>query len=420
MNDIGLINNIRLLYDKKIILYGAGRICEQFCEQIKDMNLSIAAVCDRKWELWGGNIMGIPVIAPERLSDYENFIVIITSRYIDEIHKKLTDELQVDSKNIFTMFGFRYSVMLNRKSDVFPEKFRQDYNRQYDMWIEWKRMQADFRFTYKYYQQKWSDVWSANPIMVFNAGKVGSISVYNSMLRYNIAARQTHALAYRPEYMDESIKKFYDEFKRKIAGYERVRVISGVREPISRDISHIFENIYFPFAKLYENFTPDFYESVNQCLCDNFIREISYWGESPTSIHQYIRMGGKRGGEFEWFNTEIKEVYGIDVYDYPFDRENGYTIIKQGNVELFLYKLEKLDSLEEALGQFIGLENFKLSRENTAEIKSYKYAYEQLRREIVLREEYVNAYYQGNKYMDHFYTENEKNSFMQKYRVKRI
>ena len=417
MNDIGLINDIHLLYDKKIILYGAGRVFEQFYEQIKDMDLPIIAICDGNRELWGSYVKGIVVINPEKLLNYEDYIVVITSRFTEEIHEKLIS-LRVDSNNIFTMFGFRYSVMLNRMSDVFPERFRQNYIRQYDMWIEWKRMQADFRFKYKYYQQKWTDIWSTNPIMVFNAGKVGSISVYNSMMRYNIAARQTHALAYRPEYMDESIKGFYEEFKRKLSSYEFVKVISGVREPIIRDISHIFENIYFPFAKLYENFTPNFYESVNQCLCDNFIKEISYWGESPTSIHQYIRMGGKHGGEFEWFNTEMKDVYGIDVYSYPFDREKGYTVIKQGNVELFLYKLEKLNSLEAVLGEFIGMEGFKLIRANGSEIKSYKYAYEQLQREIVLRKEYVDAYYQGNVCMDHFYTENEKNKFMEKYRVK--
>ncbi len=416
MNDIGLINEIRLLYDKNIVLYGAGRVFEQFWEQIKDMELPVTAICDSNSELWGSRIKGIPVIAPEKLSEQKNYIVIITSRFIDEIYQTLI-ELQVDSKCIFTLFGFRYSVMINRNSAVLPKKFRQEYNRQYEMWTEWKRMQADFRFTYKYYQQKWTDVWSENPVMVFNAGKVGSISVYNSLLRHHIAARQTHALAYRPEYMDARMKEFYKEFKKKIDGYECVKVISAVREPIIRDISHIFENLCFPYAKMYEKFSSDFYESVNQCLCDNFICEKSFHHESPTSVHQYIRMSGKHGGEFEWFNTELKEVYGIDVYSYPFDREKGYSVIKQGNVELFLYKLEKLNSLEAPLGRFVGLDNFRLTRANGSEVKNYKYAYEQLRREIVLRKEYVDFYYQGNEYMDHFYTEEEKQKFLSDYRV---
>lgn len=416
MNDIGLINDIHLLYTKKIILYGVGRVFEQFYVQIKNMDLPIVALCDGDQKLWGNYVNGFLVINPENLLDYDDFIVIITSRFTDDIHKKLIS-LHVDSKNIFSLFGFRYSVMINRTSDVFPQKFRQDYNRQYEMWIEWKRIQSDFRFTYKYYQQKWTDVWSANPVMVFNPGKVGSISVYNSLLRHNIAARQTHALAYRPEYMDSSMKRYYEEFKRKISDYGCVKVISAVREPIIRDISHIFENIYFPFAKMYQNFTSDFYGSVNKCLCDNFIQNVSFWGESPTSIHQYIRMSGKHGGEFDWFNTELKEVYDIDVYNFPFDREKGYTVIKQRNVELFLYKLEKLNNLEKPLGKFIGLENFKLIRANGSEVKSYKYAYEQLKEEIVLKKEYVNAYYHGNEYMDHFYTENEKSKFIQKYTV---
>ena len=46
----------------------------------------------------------------------------------------------------------------------------------------------------------------------------------------------------------------------------------------------------------------------------------------------------------------MKEVFGIDVFAYPFDAEKGYTLIKEGNIELLLMKMEKLSELENVIG----------------------------------------------------------------------
>ena len=52
---------------------------------------------------------------------------------------------------------------------------------------------------------------------------------------------------------------------------------------------------------------------------------------------------GNCGAVFEWFNVELKEPLGLDIYQYEFDKMRGYQIIEKDNIELLLIKLEKLD-----------------------------------------------------------------------------
>ena len=62
-----------------------------------------------------------------------------------------------------------------------------------------------------------------------------------------------------------------------------------------------------------------------------------------------------------------KEILGVDIFDYSFDKEKGYSIIKKGNLEILIYTLESLSAIgEEAISSFLGIPNFKLIRANEA------------------------------------------------------
>jgi glutamate mutase epsilon subunit len=118
---------------------------------------------------------------------------------------------------------------------------------------------------------------------------------------------------------------------------------------------------------------------------------------------------------FEWFDVELKAVFGIDVYDYPFDREKGYSIIEQDNVEVLVIKLEKINSLEQVIGDFVEVSDFKLINSNVSDKKPYKYLYKNMREEIRIPREVVDRYYKNSPRMKHFYTEEEINMFYKKW-----
>jgi hypothetical protein len=117
---------------------------------------------------------------------------------------------------------------------------------------------------------------------------------------------------------------------------------------------------------------------------------------------------------FNWFDNELKAFFGIDVYAHPFDREKGYSIIKQGNIEVLVMKMEKLNSLESVIGEFIGAPQFKLVNDNVGSNKIYKYLYKNVKDAVKIPREIFSVCY-GNPRMSHFYTEEEKAAFLKKW-----
>ena len=89
-------------------------------------------------------------------------------------------------------------------------------------------------------------------------------------------------------------------------------------------------------------------------------------------------------------------------------------IIKEGNVELLVYQLEKMNSLSGVIKEFIGAKKFQLVPANRAEDKWYNKYYKVTKKNIQLPRSYVDYYY-NSKFMKHFYTEEDIQKFYQKW-----
>lgn len=120
--------------------------------------------------------------------------------------------------------------------------------------------------------------------------------------------------------------------------------------------------------------------------------------------------------ELEWFDEQLKKNLGIDVFQYPFDQKKGYTIIKKDNIELFLFKVEKMEAVSDKISEFAGTDKLPDINANAAKQKWYRLAYAQFRKEIQLPAEYVNHYYERNVKMDYFYSQEEKAGFLNQWR----
>lgn len=75
---------------------------------------------------------------------------------------------------------------------------------------------------------------------------------------------------------------------------DKVKIISLIRDPVSRDISHFFQGFSLEY-RLRDDVGASVYEGIDAHLKEN--AKVGDWG--------WI---------FEWFNKEIKNVLGIDVY----------------------------------------------------------------------------------------------------------
>lgn len=102
----------------------------------------------------------------------------------------------------------------------------------------------------------------------------------------------------------------------------------------------------------------------------------------------------------------------------PFDKEKGYSIIRKDSVEIFVYKMEKLNQLEHELRDFLELDDFCIRHNNNSEEKSYVLTYKCVKENIRLKQAYVDFYYKDNPRMKHFYKEEEIRAFRDKWQKK--
>ena len=105
----------------------------------------------------------------------------------------------------------------------------------------------------------------------------------------------------------------------------------------------------------------------------------------------------------------------MDVYAYPFDKEKGYTVIKTDYMEIFLYRLEDLNNLEKELAEFIDCPEFHLISGNRNTDKEYQFAYKEFMKVFKVPQELVDFYYKDNPYMDHFYSEEQKQEMVKRW-----
>ncbi len=116
----------------------------------------------------------------------------------------------------------------------------------------------------------------------------------------------------------------------------------------------------------------------------------------------------------DFFEQQLEPYLGIDIYREPFDKEKGFSIYKYGNVEIFIYQLEKLNSVFDKLAKFLEIENAQMVRSNDSKDKWYYEKYKDAEENIVLSREYFDKCYNG-KYIKHFYSESDISKFKEKW-----
>jgi len=279
-------------------------------------------------------------------------------------------------------------------------------------------------------------------VIVYQMGRVGSSLIYNSFNNQELKVFHTHYLNKKEireikEYA--SSKKLPLDFKRimdhryeaflfvdnmiKENSKKTYFVITVVRDPISVIISYFF--MYFslegirkksikrvkgrrsndkviPIEDLKKKFlnTIKNYKSVfkNNNILD---RAKSYYLQFPLNF----------------FDIEMKNSLGIDVYKIPFDNEKGYNIYKNEKVKILLLKYEVMfDNIEENINNFLDIDNFRLKdvRSRRTKSKNRYYHYQEFIKDIVIPDE-VLKYYYSSKYVKHFYSEEEIKSFYEKW-----
>lgn len=232
----------------------------------------------------------------------------------------------------------------------------------------------------------------SEPIIIYQMGKVGSKSIHLSLKKqgYNNLFH-LHSIRHDSESAYSKLLFHHINIERK-----KAKIITAVREPISRNLSSYFQTI-----RLFTNNKFD----ANNYDVDELVKVFF------DKYHHVYPL--------YWFDCEFRNVTGINVYEFEF-LNNDYSIIKQGPFDVLILKAESPDELKEtAIRKFLNTDDFILKRFNISADKKYSEAYSNFKNSINIPDKYLNEMY-SSKYMKHFYTDNEINSLKTKWAENKI
>jgi hypothetical protein len=238
------------------------------------------------------------------------------------------------------------------------------------------------------------------PVLVYQMAKVASRGVADalakrpdvSVLHFHFCDPENSAYMYRQLFGEEGLKRGTTDsavFGRMIYDHlvkprHKAFVITLVREPIARNISSYFHNLNIIWRQRNAHAIVPF-----ENLVEGFLTK--HMSELP----------------LEWFDREFKATLGIDVYEHPFPREQGFLRISSEPYEVLIMRHDLDDRQKErCVRELLGVEDVTIQPANRAEEQPYAEVYKHFVKNVQLPESYVSEML-DSKFTRHFYTGEE-------------
>jgi hypothetical protein len=214
-------------------------------------------------------------------------------------------------------------------------------------------------------------------IFVYQMGKVGSTTLENSLKNViNVHAfyNKNHTCPIRLQgfakfglghmfiRLEQEVLAFL--LRKAFRGREHTKIITLVREPVVRNISMFFHDL-------------DAYLFAAHTNCMN-----TRQAPLPTRCQDKALLLDVFEHEFDheyalnWFDNEFAVMTGINVYDYPFNKELGYCLINKPSIDVLCLRTDKINDCIDALSEFTDCK-LSLLPSNRADNKWYSEVYKQ-------------------------------------------
>jgi hypothetical protein len=132
-------------------------------------------------------------------------------------------------------------------------------------------------------------------------------------------------------------------------------------------------------------------------------------------LHELMRLffeKTRHNTPLDFFDLELKSIFGFNVYAQPFPISKGYKVYKTAKADFLVMRLENLNKCaKEAFKEFLGIQSFTLIQTNVGIEKKSGVLYKKFKESIVLPKSYIDKMY-NSKYMRHFYSKNEIKQFV--------
>lgn len=309
---------------------------------------------------------------------------------MSQLYRKFVGILPYSFKNVFNITRIKVREYL-----TYWVKRRQVNIQHFKDWLN----QQPLYWAYRLYIRR------ETPIIVYQMGKVGSISVYLSLLEAGYFAFHTHTFDdswfddyFKPTTMVEyrSYSRRWDWlYKHVIKPHRPTKIIT-----LTRDI--VGQNLSFFFHRLDDN-------TGVKNAADNLSAE-----ELIPHYHQYKHTFYDYMGQ--WFERDFKHHLGIDVYSHEFDSQKGYTRIQQTPYDVLILHLEIPDEEKvHIIADFLNISGLKWRNGNVAADKQYADAYTRFKKAMRFPDEMLDSIY-ASPLVTHFYTPEQIEKFKTKWR----
>lgn len=213
-------------------------------------------------------------------------------------------------------------------------------------------------------------------------GKVGSSSVHDSLRRIGVDVIHTHD---------------HNEAKTVINNENKLVIISGIRDLLSRTISAYFENISNNNNQWWYLGDREYIREKGVAFLINQFKD-----RCVSHIEKVI---------FPWFDIFSANLQ-FNIYQKPFNSKLGFESYKENSHVIIVYRLENINSISMMINQYTN-NKFELMSSNVAEIKWYADLYRDFINQIWFTKSEIDYFY-NNKIMNFFYTHSEKQEMVNK------
>jgi hypothetical protein len=239
------------------------------------------------------------------------------------------------------------------------------------------------------------------------------------------AAQQTIANMFIPRDLLRVGASVWGQIESARLRQEKIRVVSGMRDPVARSISLIV-------------YLCDFYGHVSRPLSPRAILSPDYVIGALQENWRWVLERKEPGQTFEWlfwyltdgfrswFPDELDAAFGVDVLRGEFRRQEAMQRISTSSADIFIYRVE--DMLPEApgyarllaqAGTFLETTLTSFPNVNTSSTRRSRALSAEVRRQFWLPDDMLDAIY-GEPVVRHFYDPDEILAFKKLWSASRL
>jgi len=256
-------------------------------------------------------------------------------------------------------------------------------------------------------------------VIIYQQGRVASTAVYEALLKASThyAIYHVHFLTlenitkqkslphrrriHRHLYIGSMLQKHLLNKKINQSHKQKLKFITILRDPISTYLSALFMTP--------ERYLTNYDKNNNS---EDYRNNITY------QIKEKIENGNMpTWSSSHWLEDELHKALNLNLYSIEVDRKKAYFILEYDRYEILVLKFEHLkETFESATADFLGIlpENCQLKKSNPHGKKQVQSLQTYISRNLKLSNETLTKVYQI-EYMKHFYSDEEINSFIQKW-----